>query len=123
MALTAGTRIGPYTVTSPLAGDAKRLAVIFAEDATVFYPSLPFPKGRASGRSDIETAWQQGFAAAGAAPRVEPKRTQIQTYGDIAIVTFELDANPSRFGRRTFVLQRKGETWKIIHLHASNRTE
>ena len=48
----------------------------------------------------------------------------IQIYGDIAILTLELDlGNPPRLGRRTFVLQHTGETWRIVHAHSSNRAE
>jgi uncharacterized protein (TIGR02246 family) len=115
-------------LTTMIAGDATRLGGMFADDATVFYPSLPFPMHRLVGRSDIEAAWRAGFAAnpdSGVAPaqQIQPNGVQIQTYGDTAIVTFELDSRPPRLGRRTFVLVRQREGWKIVHLHASNRTE
>jgi ketosteroid isomerase-like protein len=115
-------------LTTMSGADATRLGEMFADDATVFYPSLPFPMHRIVGRSDIEAAWRAGFSSIpnrGAAParRIQPKRVQIQTYGDTAIVTFELDGGPPRVGRRTFVLVRQRAAWKIAHLHASNRTE
>jgi ketosteroid isomerase-like protein len=118
-------------IVAVTSGDAKQLAPLFADDATVFYPSPPFVKGRVSGRSDIETTWQQAFASG----RPDPKavrddlqhaleHAQIQIYGDIAILTLELDlGNPPRLGRRTFVLQHTGETWRIVHAHSSNRAE
>jgi ketosteroid isomerase-like protein len=83
-----------------IAADATRLGEMFADDATVFYPSLPFPMYRLVGRSDIEAAWRAGFARIpdrGTAPaqQIQPKRVQIQTYGDTAIVTFELESRSS----------------------------
>jgi uncharacterized protein (TIGR02246 family) len=115
-------------LTTMIAADATRLGEMFADDATMFYPSPPFPMRRIVGRSDIEAAWRAGFARIpnrGAAPaqQIQPKRVQIQTYGDTAVVTFELESGPSRLGRRTFVLVRQRAGWKIAHLHASNRTE
>ncbi|HEV3059239.1 MAG TPA: nuclear transport factor 2 family protein [Vicinamibacterales bacterium] len=115
-------------LTTMSAADATRLGEMFADDATVFYPSPPFPMHRIVGRSDIEAAWREGFAGIpnrGAAPaqQIQPKRVQIQTYGDTAIVTFELESGPPRLGRRTFVLVRQRAGWKIAHLHASNRTD
>jgi uncharacterized protein (TIGR02246 family) len=115
-------------LTTMSAADATRLGEMFADDATVFFPSPPFPMQRIVGRSDIEAAWRAGFASIpnrGVIPaqQIQPKRVELQTYGDTAIVTFELESGPSRLGQRTFVLVRQRAGWKIAHLHASNRTE
>ena len=118
-------------IVAVTSGDAKQLAALFVDDATVFYPSPPFTKGLVSGRSDIETTWQQSFAAYPADPKAMRddlrhalERAQIHTYGNTAIVALELDLNnPPRVGRRTFVLQRISETWRIVHVHSSNRAD
>jgi len=107
--------------------DAKTLASMFTEDATLFYPSPPFPTHRVSGRAAIEAAWAAGFAAlppaTGSAPPLRPIGLAVQRYGDTAIVTFELASRAPEVGRRTFVLERQNGSWKVRHLHASNRVE
>lgn len=41
-----------------------------------------------------------------------------ETWGDAALVTCHL--RDARLGRRTFVLRRTADGWRIVHLHASN---
>jgi len=43
---------------------------------------------------------------------------RVEIAGDAALVTFQLRGPV--LSRRTFVLRRRGGTWRIIHLHASN---
>lgn len=50
---------------------------------------------------------------------IRPQDLDIRLYGDVALATFHLGDDRS-LGRRTFVLARYGEAWKIVHLHASN---
>jgi hypothetical protein len=40
--------------------------------------------------------------------------------GNVAIVTFNVH-NPSAVSRRTFVWRRDAGTWRIVHMHASNK--
>ncbi len=50
---------------------------------------------------------------------IQPKDLEIQVFGEAALVTFHLGGGDS-IGRRTFVLARIDDAWKIVHLHASN---
>ena len=96
----------------------------FAEDATVFFPpSTAAPLGRVQGRSEIERTFKTIFDAY--PPRttrppapITPQDLLIQQFDDHAIVTFELGSQTAR-QRRTFVLTRIGNQWKIVHLHGS----
>jgi hypothetical protein len=45
---------------------------------------------------------------------------QVQVLAEVAVVTFHLEVNPDVVGRRTLVLTRTTDGWKIAHLHASN---
>jgi len=45
---------------------------------------------------------------------------QVRLLGDAsAVVTFQM-SNAMRIARRTLVLQKRGDSWYIVHLHASN---
>ena len=96
----------------------------FAEDATVFFPpSTAAPLGRVRGRSEIERTFRTIFDAY--PPRsnrpptpIAPQDLLIQELDGYAIVTFQLGSETAR-QRRTFVLKRVGDEWKIVHLHGS----
>jgi len=106
--------------------DWDRFRSFFADDATVFYPR-GFPR-RAQGRAEIEANFQQVFA------QIRGDRTQppymdlrptdlyLQRFGDMAIATFHLDDKPGFLNRRTIVLHKMTDGWKIVHLHASEVT-
>ena len=96
----------------------------FSEDATVFFPpSTAAPLGRVQGRSEIERTFKTIFDAY--PPRstrppapIAPQDLLIQELDGHAVVTFQLGTDTAR-QRRTFVLRRVGEEWKIVHLHGS----
>ncbi len=50
---------------------------------------------------------------------LDPKDLEVQMFSDAAVVTFHLE-NDRSLARRTFVLAKEGNSWKIVHLHASN---
>jgi len=98
----------------------------FAQDATAFFPE-PEPPARVEGREAIRARFDQVFAgvrsrAASGPPwhRLDAEDLQLQWLGpDIAVATFHM-ADAVRLARRTFVLARAGDRWRIVHLHASN---
>ena len=96
----------------------------FSEDATVFFPpSTAAPLGRVQGRSEIERAFKTIFDAypprTGRPPTpIAPQDLLIQELDGHAVVTFQLGSETAR-QRRTFVLKRIGDQWKIVHLHGS----
>jgi ketosteroid isomerase-like protein len=95
----------------------------FDDDATVF-----FPRGfstRATGRVEFEKNFKVVFEQirdGKTAPPfmdIQPEDMEIQRLGDVAVVTFHLDDRPGMLNRRTLVLRKNTNGWKIVHLHAS----
>jgi ketosteroid isomerase-like protein len=103
--------------------DWERFRGFFADDATVFFPR-EFPH-RADGREAFEQTFQKVFEriragrTKGPYMDMHPIDLKIQIAGDVAIATFHLDDRPGFLNRRTIVLQKRADGWKIIHLHAS----
>jgi uncharacterized protein (TIGR02246 family) len=96
-----------------------KIVTLFADDATVFFPMNDRPL-RATGRAEIASAFESLFAGAKPGKGMPaPENLQVQTYGDMAIVTFQT-VNPNVTSRRTFVLRRSAGGWLIVHLHGSN---
>ena len=97
----------------------------FADDASVFNPEIPevVSLHRLDRRESIENTFRAVFDASsrgGASPHIVPERVRIQRFNDTAIVTFEFPRSVDSFGRRTVVLHRQGDSWLIVHIHASN---
>ena len=96
----------------------------FSEDATVFFPpSTAAPSGRVQGRSEIERTFKTIFEAYPPRPGrpptpIAPQDLLIQELDGHAVVTFQLGSETAR-QRRTFVLRRIGDEWRIVHLHGS----
>jgi uncharacterized protein (TIGR02246 family) len=106
----------------------------FSDDALVFMPFTSAPR-RLEGKQQIRETFAPMFESLRASGKptpfmkISPRDVTTRIYGDTAIVTFHLgevpppDATgPSSFSRRTFVLVRSGDGWRIVHLHASNMT-
>ncbi len=106
--------------------DMPRFIDCFADDATVFFP-VPEPPSRVDGKAAIRARFEAVFAAIRrGAPdgppyhRLVPEDLAVQAVGgESAVATFHL-RNAQRIARRTLVLRRDGERWRIVHLHASN---
>jgi ketosteroid isomerase-like protein len=104
--------------------DWKRFAGFFADEATMFQPRK-FPR-RAENKAEIEAEFRQVFEIIRGSQTKPPYmdllprdlRIQMLT-ADVAIATFHLDDRPGLLNRRTLVLQRFKQGWKIVHLHAS----
>jgi ketosteroid isomerase-like protein len=103
--------------------DWERFRSAFDDDATVF-----FPRGfsaRATGRAEFEKNFKVVFEQirdGKTAPPfmdIQPEDMEIQRLGDVAVVTFHLDDRPGMLNRRTLVLRKNANGWKIVHLHAS----
>ncbi len=103
----------------------------FSESPTVFFP-FPQAAQRAEGeafdktwRSFFDSARKQAAGRGKTAPpfmEIKPKDMRIDRVTDeVAVVTFHLGTEP-RLNRRTFVLQKFPNGWKIVHLHASYLT-
>jgi ketosteroid isomerase-like protein len=96
----------------------------FADDAVVFFPSAQFAPMRVEGKANIARTFESVFKPGrpvppGGRPLIQPQDLKVQSFDDIAVVTFHLGTDAAR-GRRTFVLRRSAATWRIVHLHASS---
>ena len=96
--------------------DRARMDACFTDDATVF-PRDGGPR-HVGFWSELFDSWR---ATRPGPPyhRVEPKDLHIQRLGEVAVATFHLDNVFDVLGRRTLVLTRTPDGWKIAHLHAS----
>ena len=95
----------------------------FTHDATMFHPVWEQGKRRA-GQQEIEATWIEVFpefidSSNTATLNISPKELRIQVYGSAAIVTFHLGDGITRLSRRTLVMVKQNNEWKIAHLHAS----
>ncbi|PKG42767.1 hypothetical protein CXF67_08545 [Psychroflexus sp. MES1-P1E] len=99
----------------------------FTDDATIFYPFWN-QAGRMQGKSELKTIWLTIFPEFVDTKntrklKINPKDINIQLYPQTAIVTFHLGNGVERLSRRTLVMVKENENWKIAHLHASSVSE
>jgi ketosteroid isomerase-like protein len=101
--------------------DLDAMLACFDAQATAFLP-VEHHQTRLDGREAIGTAFAAVIArvrARGATSlQLNPADLQVDEWGDTAIASFHLHSE--HLSRRTFVLRRFGEQWRIVHLHASN---
>jgi len=98
--------------------DAAAVESLLTEDATAFLP-MPDHAALVRGRGAIIAALSPLFAAEKGPLHMAAKDVSSRTFGDSAIVTFDVGSGELH-SRRTLVLVRQGGRWKIAHLHASN---
>jgi ketosteroid isomerase-like protein len=93
----------------------------FDEDATAFFP-VEHARERLNGKAEIREAFARVLShvrATGAAKmRLDAEELREQPLGDVSVFTFHLRG--SHLSRRTFVLRRRGDEWKIVQFHGSN---
>lgn len=97
--------------------DRDQVQACFTEDVTVFGP---FGGKRQVGFwLDIFDTWR---ATRPGPPylNLQPAELQVQMFRDVAVASFHLEDNPKILSRRTLVLTRMADEWKIVHVHASN---
>jgi ketosteroid isomerase-like protein len=103
--------------------DQARFDQFFAADVTMFFPDGPFPETRVEGRDAVLAAFHEFFALAKKRGRtalnITPLNQRVQLYGDVAVVTFGLE-NDEAVGRRSIILRKIGNDWRIAHFHASS---
>jgi ketosteroid isomerase-like protein len=104
--------------------DISAFIAYFAEDATAFFPpAATAPSARVQGRQAIQETFTTIYErypprSTTTRPPIAPQDLHIQEFDGTAIVTFHLGNDVAR-QRRTFVLRRIGDAWKIVHLHGS----
>lgn len=107
------------------AGDADALERCLDPDASMYFPFADTP-GLAEGRDAITARFARLFAAWRRRGRVppyvgfEPAHMRVRPAGHgHALATFTVGIDGAA-GRRSALLRRSVETWRILHLHASN---
>lgn len=99
----------------------------FTDDATIFFPYWSQAK-RIQGRQEIEKAWLTIFPEFVDVNntrklQITPKDIHVQLYQQNAIVTFHLGDGINSLSRRTLLMIKEKDSWKIAHLHASSVTK
>jgi ketosteroid isomerase-like protein len=93
----------------------------FSDNATAFFPIRHHPL-RLVGKEAISGAFARVIdrvRASGATQiRLDAVDVRVEAFDDVAVVTFHI--RDEDLCRRTLVLQRTPEGWRIEHLHASN---
>jgi ketosteroid isomerase-like protein len=90
----------------------------FADDATAFFPVVKAE--RVDGKDAIAKVFHDYVAGSAKKTNIVPEDLQVQVSGTVAVVTFNVH-NPSAVSRRTFVWRFSEGSWKIVHMHASNK--
>ena len=106
--------------------DADRFNAFFADDATMFFPSGPFPQARVEGKAAVTAAFGRLFEMARqrgvTSLRLRPLDIQVQDHGPFAVASFHLRGN-GNIGRRSIIMRREPTGWRIVHFHASSLEE
>ncbi|MES2306478.1 MAG: nuclear transport factor 2 family protein [Gemmatimonadota bacterium] len=94
----------------------------FAPGITAIF-ERPGPAQVQQGRAAVEAVFQNIFPKAGAPaaplpPALRPQGVVVQTYRDIAIISFELQRQ-GQLARRTLVFHRVRHGWEVVHIHGS----
>jgi ketosteroid isomerase-like protein len=102
--------------------DQARFDQFFSIDVTMFFPDGPFPEVRVEGREAVLASFHEFFALVRKRGRtalnITPIDQRVQLYGEVAVVTFELESDET-VGRRSLILRKMGNEWRIVHFHAS----
>ena len=103
--------------------DQVRFDEFFAPDATMFFPGGGSnPPSRVEGRDAVLSTFHNFFKMlkdqGTSSLDINPQDQRVQIYGDVAVVTFGLDWGDA-VGRRSIVMRKIGDEWRIAHFHAS----
>lgn len=102
--------------------DLEGMSALFAADITAFVPTAQ--AGRADGRAAVVGIFRAFVAQAHARtlqPGIVPADLRVSASGGWGLASFQVrDTLTARVNRRTFVFRRTGESWRIVHFHASD---
>jgi ketosteroid isomerase-like protein len=101
--------------------DFERFRRCLAPEVSLFAPradGAPLIEGAPA----VEAHFAAVFRAEGpAGPNIQPTRVHVRALApQAALVTFEFARAHGSIGRRTLVLRRIEDDWRIVHIHASN---
>ena len=105
------------------ARDWEAFRATFDDGITVMF-DRPAPPQRVDGRQAVEAMFRRVFPPSGAAPSqlpppIVPAHLRAQDYGDVVVVSFEI-AGGNDLSRRTVILHRGSNGWKVVHIHGSS---
>ena len=107
--------------------DLDRFMACWSFDASVIHP-FPELGRRLDGWEQVREGWRGIFdflrATRDGPPYLDlrPLDLDVREVDDgVTVVTFHLDLDGA-LGRRTLVITRQSESWKVVHVHASNVT-
>ena len=104
--------------------DFDQFQSFFADNVTVFFPPSAMVSARVDGKGKtmaVFKAFLKHVKEKKLSPPyldIKPQKLNIDLYGDIAVVTFELN-DPGALSRRTIIMKKINGQYLIIHLHAS----
>ena len=95
------------------------------DDSISIFLEDPAPGQRFDGRMPAESHFARIFPPPGTSttslpPPIVPTHLRIQSFGDLAIITFEI-LRPQILARRTLVARRGSHGWRMVHIHGSAR--
>jgi ketosteroid isomerase-like protein len=95
------------------------------DDSISIFLEDPAPAQRLDGRTAAESLFIQIFPPSGTpasslpAP-IMPAHLRVQSFGDVAVVSFEI-VRPRSISRRTLIARRGANGWRMVHIHGSAR--
>ncbi|MDO3624912.1 nuclear transport factor 2 family protein [Mucilaginibacter sp. BT774] len=104
--------------------DFDQFQSFFAGNVTVFFPPSAMVSDRVDGKEKamaVFKAFFQRVKEKKSSPpylEIKPQKLNVDLYGDVAVVTFELN-DPGALSRRTIVMKKVNGQYLIVHLHAS----
>lgn len=95
------------------------------DDSISIFLEEPAPPERFDGRAPAERLFARIFPAPGGPraplpPPIVPLHLRAQDFGAVVLISFEI-ARPKAIARRTLVLHRTADGWRIVHIHGSAR--
>jgi hypothetical protein len=92
-------------------------------DVSVIF-DRPGPVLRQDGHVAVEAVFRLIFpdslpAGAPAPSQLNPQQLQVQDFGDVVVISFNL-TDRAPVGRRTLILHRTKSGWHMIHIHGSS---
>ena len=103
--------------------DWEAFRATFDDSISVMF-DVPAPPQRRDGRTAVEELFRRVFPPAGQNPRalpapIRPIDLRVQDYGHVVVVTFHIDGG-DELARRSIVLHRGGNGWRVVHIHGSS---
>lgn len=93
------------------------------DDSITVMFDRPAPPQRMDGRRAVEAMFRRVFPPPGSAPAaaspIVPAHLKAQDFGDVVVVSFEF-AGEDAVSRRTVVLHRTRDHWRVVHIHGSS---